>query len=140
MKSFGRTLTNKNSSVPVRFHLTNASAGIQIWDITNKATIQRMPTTLTGSELTWVGTQADGVHEYIAVNTNGNSFVAAEVVGAVPNQDLHKLSNIDYVIICPSEYVEQATRLAQAHQEKEGITWEVVTDQPVVNEDALRPC
>lgn len=129
-----RTLTNRNSSVPVRYHLTNASAGIQIWDITNKASIQRMPATLSGSEMTWVGTQADGIHEYIAVNTTGSGFVSAEVVGAVPNQDLHRLSDIDYVIICPSDYVAQAERLAQAHQQKEGITWAVVTDQQVYNE------
>lgn len=129
-----RTLTNKNNSVPVRFHLTNANAGIQIWDITDKAAIRRMPTTLSGNEMTWVGTQADGIHEYVAVNTNGNSFVTADVVGTIGNQDLHQLSDIDYVIICPSEYVAHATRLAQAHQYKEGITWAVVTDQQVYNE------
>ena len=129
-----RTLANRNSSVPVRFHLTNASASTQIWDITDKAAILRMPTTLSGSEITWVGTQADGVHEYIAVNTAGSGFVAAEVVGTVLNQDLHQLNNIDYVIICPNGYESEATRLAQAHQKKEGITWAVVTDKQVYNE------
>lgn len=129
-----RTLANRNSSVPVRFHLTNASASTQIWDITDKAAILRMPTTLSGSEMTWVGTQADGVHEYIAVNTAGSGFVAAEVVGTVLNQDLHQLNNIDYVIICPNGYESEATRLAQAHQKKEGITWAVVTDKQVYNE------
>ena len=129
-----RTLANRNSSVPVRFHLTNASASTQIWDITDKAAILRMPTTLSGSEMTWVGTQADGVHEYIAVNTAGSGFVAAEVVGTVLNQDLHQLYNIDYVIICPNGYESEATRLAQAHQKKEGITWAVVTDKQVYNE------
>ena len=129
-----RTLTNRNSSVPVRYHLTNATSAVQVWDITNKAAIQRMPTTLSGNEMTWVGTQADGIHEYVAVNTTGNGFVSAEVIGEVPNQDLHRLNNIDYVIICPNEYVDQATRLAQAHQQKEGITWVVVTDKQVYNE------
>ena len=129
-----RTLANRNSSVPVRFHLTNASASTQIWDITDKAAILRMPATLSGSEMTWVGTQADGVHEYIAVNTAGSGFVAAEVVGTVLNQDLHLLNNIDYVIICPNGYESEATRLAQAHQKKEGITWAVVTDKQVYNE------
>lgn len=129
-----RTLVNRNSSVPVRFHLTGAGADVQIWDITDLAAITRMPATTDNNELLWTGTQADGVHEYIAVNTTGTQFVHAEVVGAVLNQNLHALSDIDYVIICPEGYEAQSTRLAQAHEQKEGITWAVVTDQQVYNE------
>lgn len=129
-----RTNVNYNSSVPVRFHLSDATASIQVWDITDRSVIQKMPTMLNGSELTWVGTQEDGIHEYVAVNTAGDDFVEAQVIGPVANQNLHALSNIDYVIICPEGYEGMATELAQAHEEKEGITWAVVTDQQVYNE------
>ena len=129
-----RTSYNRNTDTPIRFHMTNANANIQIWDVTNRAAITRMPAELTEDELTWVGTQADGIHEYVAVNTAGTQFVSAEVVGNVANQDLHRLNDIDYVIICPEGYETQATRLAQAHQNKEGITWAVVTDKQVYNE------
>ncbi len=139
LKMFGsympvRTLVNRNSSTPVRFHLNGANADVQIWDITNLAAITRMPTTTENGELLWVGTQSNGIHEYIAVNTAGTDFVSAEVVGSVNNQNLHALSDIDYVIICPEGYETEATRLAQAHEEKEGITWTVVTDKQVYNE------
>lgn len=129
-----RTLTNRNSNTPVRFHLTNANENIQVWDITDLSAITRMPTILAGDELQWTGTQNNGVHEYIAVNTTGTKFVSAEVVGDVANQNLHALNNIDYVIICPEGFEAQATRLAQAHQNKEAITWAVVTDKQVYNE------
>ena len=58
-----RTNVNYKTDVPVRFHLSNANAAIQIWDVTDRANIQRMPATLNGSELQWTGTQADGIHE-----------------------------------------------------------------------------
>ena len=139
LKMFGaympvRTLVNRNNTNPVQFHLTNATEDIQIWDITDLGAITRMPTTISNGEMQWVGSQVNGVREYIAVNTTGTGFVSAEIVGNVPNQNLHALNNIDYVIICPEGYEAQATRLAQAHQEKEGITWAVVTDQQVYNE------
>ena len=129
-----RTLVNRNTSTPVRFRLSDANANIQVWDITNLASIKKMPTVLNADTLSWVGTQADGVHEYVAVNTAGSQFVTATVMGNVENQNLHRLSNIDYVIICPKGYEQQATRLAEAHEAKEGITWAVVTDQQVYNE------
>jgi len=129
-----RTLVNRNTDYPVRFHLANADASTQIWDVTDLASIHRMSTQLSHDTLIWMGTQADGLHEYIAVNPNGNDFIRAEVVGNVANQDLHALHNIDYVIICPEGYEEVSRDLAKAHEEKQAITWAVVTDQQVYNE------
>lgn len=129
-----RTKENYKTTTPVRFHLSGANSAIQIWDITDLSDIKRMPTTLSGNKLQWVGTQKDGVHEYVAVNPAGSSWVSAQVVGSISNQNLHRLSNIDYVIICPSGYESIATDLAKAHEQKEGITWAVVTDQQVYNE------
>ncbi len=129
-----RTLTNRNSNTPVRFHLSGASAATQVWDITRLDAIEKMPVTLSGNEATWVGSQKDGIHEYIAVNTQGSSFVQATIIGSVSNQNLHAYSNIDYVIICPEGYQEIASDLARAHQAKEAITWLVVTDTQVYNE------
>ena len=129
-----RTLKNLGSTTPVRFHLNGTTANTEVWDVTRPDAITKMPTVYTNGELTWIGTQADGVHEYVAVNTTGSQFVNAQVVGSIENQDLHALNNIDYVIICPEGYESEATRLAQAHQDKEAITWAVVTDQQVYNE------
>lgn len=129
-----RTLVNLNTSVPVRFHMTGADASTQVWDVTRLDAITRVPATYENGKLTWTGTQADGVHEYVAVQPDGNLFVKAQVEGEVKNQNLHALNNIDYVIICPEGYEETATDLAKAHEAKEGITWAVVTDKQVYNE------
>lgn len=129
-----RSLVNRNTTNPVRFLLRNTTASTQIWDVTDLAAIQRMPTTMVDDQLAWIGTQADGVHEYIAVNTDGTKFVQAEVVGEVKNQNLHALSNIDYIIICPEGYEDVSEDLAKAHEAKQAITYAIVTDQQVYNE------
>ncbi len=116
------------------YRLQNAKTGMQIWDVTDRGAIQRMPATLNGTELAWVGSNSDGVHEYVAVNTNGSNYLHANIIGEVANQNLHQLRNIDYVIICPEGYEAEARRLARAHEEKQAITWAVVTDQQVYNE------
>ena len=129
-----RTKQNNKTTTPVRFHLTNANSALQVWDITDRGAIVRMPATYANGEMTWTGTQKDGIHEYVIVNPQGSSWVSASVVGNVANQNLHKLSNIDYVIICPAGYESLSEKLARAHQATQGITWAVVTDQQVYNE------
>ena len=129
-----RSKENVGSATPLRYHLTNAGSAVQIWDVTDKAAIKRMPTTLSGSEIQWTGSNQDGVRTYVALNTSGSNYVKATVLGSVDNQNLHMLKNIDYVILCPKGYEAAATRLAQAHEQKQSITWAVVTDEQVYNE------
>ena len=129
-----RSSVNYMSNTPIRFHLSGANEQTQIWDVTNPAAIVRMPSAWENEEVVWTGSQADGVHEYVAVNTLGSKWVNAEVVGNVANQNLHRLRNIDYVIICPEGYEQVSEQLARAHEDKEGYTWAVVTDQQVYNE------
>lgn len=129
-----RTPANYGSSTPVVYSLTNATPQTQVWNITDRANITRVPATLSGNTLSFVGSNETAVQEYVAVNTNGSNWLTTTVIGSVGNQNLHQLKNIDYVIICPTEFVSEATRLAQAHERKQGITWAVVTDQQVYNE------
>jgi len=129
-----RTNEGIGQSTPLRYHLQNANSAIQIWDVTDLGAITRVPTTLSGTELQWTGSNQNGTRTYVAVRQNGSSYVSATAEGAVSNQNLHALSNIDYVIICPEGFEAESRRLAQAHQAKHAITWAVVTDQQVYNE------
>lgn len=129
-----RTQANNGVDTPLKYNLTNATAHTEIWNITDKAKIYRMPATLDGTTLTFIGSNKSGIQEYIAVNTKGNDWLKPAVIGKIDNQNVHALQNIDYVIICPAEFTEQATQLAKAHEEIDGITWAVVTDQQAYNE------
>lgn len=129
-----RTNVNYNTSHPVRFHLSNATANTIVWDVTDKYAIKQMHTTLSANQIEWVGLQNNGIREYVAINPQGSQWVNAEIVGNVPNQNLHALRNIDYVIICADGYESIAQDLARAHEEDKGITWAVVTEEQVFNE------
>lgn len=117
----------------MRFHLSGATSETQIWRITDGVNIEQMPTTTNDGVLTWVGNNTSA-ERYIAINPTGNNWKSVKSVGKVASQDLHSLSNIDYVIICPPEFVAPATRLAKKHEEKDGLTWAVLTDEQVYNE------
>ena len=117
----------------MRFHLSGATSETQIWRITDGVNIEQMPTTMKDGILTWVGNNTSA-ERYMAINPQGSNWKKVTSLGKVASQDLHSLSNIDYVIICPPEFVAPATRLAKKHEEKDGLTWAVLTDEQVYNE------
>ena len=129
-----RSADNFQESIPLEFELENVNAKTQIWNITRLDDIYRMPVELYGSTLTFFSSNYDELQEYIAVNTDGSDWVEAVVIGDVANQDLHKLVDIDFVIITPEEFLPYAQQLAEAHENKDKITAAVVTDQQVYNE------
>lgn len=125
--------TYYQQKVNTRFLLSGAGTNTQIWRVTDGVNIARMSTQTENGRLTWVGSN-DAAEKYIALNVNASGWKKPVRVGTVANQDLHALSNIDYVIITPSEFLTQATKLAKKHEEIDGVTWAVVTDQQVYNE------
>ena len=129
-----RTAVNKGKATPIKYILDNADANTQVWNITSLDNIYRVPTELSGGKLSFYGSNASAIQEYVAVNTKANSWGAVNIEGHVSNQDLHRLSNIDLVIIAPAMFTSQATRLAKAHEQYDHITTAVVTDEQVYNE------
>ena len=126
--------TQMGLSAGIRFNMTGATNETQIWRVTDGVNIEQIPTTINGNTLSWVGNNFQA-EKYMAVNVDsGSNWNTPTLVGKVTNQNLHALSNIDYVIICPTEFIEPATRLAQKHEEVDQLTWAVVTDEQVYNE------
>lgn len=123
-------LSQKNNTC---FMLSNAPATTQIWRVTDGVNIQQVPTERKEKQLTWVGANSN-VEKYVAVDVAAKGWKIPRYVEEVRNQDLHRLRNIDYVIICPEEFKEPAIRLAKKHEEIDHLTWAVVTDKEVYNE------
>lgn len=114
--------------------LRNANARIQIWDITDHVNAFRVPTSLSNDTLVFHGSNTT-MRTYLAINpTQGSSFPRPEIVGAVPNQNLHGMPQVDMVIISYPGFVSQAERLAAAHNAMGEITVAVVTTEQVYNE------
>ena len=117
----------------MRYHLQEANHNTQIWRVTEGVFVEQMPTTLSNGTLTWIGDNTKA-EKYIALNPADNTWKKPVTIGKVVNQNLHALENIDYVIICPREFVAPAEKLAMKHEEVDNLTWAVVTDEQVYNE------
>ena len=77
----------------------------------------------------------DGGQHFVAFATNG-TFPEPTVEGDVDNQNLHSLSALDMVIIIPTsgKLYSEALRLAQAHQQYDGLRVGIVRADQVYNE------
>ena len=77
----------------------------------------------------------NGAEHFVAFNTAAN-FPEPTLIGEVGNQNLHSLSNIDMVIIIPAsgKLYKEAKRLADAHEQYDGLRMAIVRADQVYNE------
>lgn len=122
------------SSLNAKYVIGGADSSVRVWRVTSQNNICEIKGELAGSEYSVVA-PAIFNEEYVALRTT-ETFPSVEVVGTVPNQNLHSLGQVDMVIIVPSNgaFVEPAERLAEAHRTIDGITVAVVTAEQVYNE------
>ena len=128
-----RVVENLGNSDNYTYQLSDINSNIQIWDITDHINIEQLPTDISGTSLTFVD-NATTLKEYVAVDVKNDNFLQPQVVGKIPNQDLHALGQVDMVIISPSDFVSAANRLAQIHLEYDGITTYIVEPDVIYNE------
>lgn len=122
------------SSSTTRYTLSNASFGLQIWDISSPESVTRIPATISGSTLSYVGDNSR-LQTVLAIDpTRSTGWRKPVIIGQVPNQNLHALMNIDLVIICPEQFLSAAKTIADAHEQYDQLTTAIVTDQQVYNE------
>ncbi|MDD2283784.1 MAG: type IX secretion system sortase PorU [Paludibacter sp.] len=117
-----------------KFNLSNAGASLQVWDITDHTNVVRINATVNNGSLSFYGNNKTP-KTYLAIDpTLSSAFERPEIVGNVPNQNLHGMLQADMVIISHPNFVQQAQRLAQAHNDMGEITVEAVTTEQVYNE------
>jgi hypothetical protein len=113
------------------FVITNASAGTQVWDITNPLEPVRMQGNFSGNEFRF-SNEGSRLREYIAFNPT--SFLIPANTGPVPNQNLHNAQPADYLIVTHKSLKQEAERLAAFHQQKNNLRVTVVNTEQVFNE------
>ena len=128
-----RTKANIGSGKDNCYTLQNASPDVHIWNITHLDSIYRVPGIYSNNTVKFIGS-TDELQQYVAVRTSSSQFNTPEFVGHINPQNLHALKNIEYVIICPEAFRSEAERLAMAHEEQDGLSWMVVSDEEVYNE------
>ncbi len=141
--SYGGVLFRPTQKGDIVFHIGGAPANTVIWKITpgrkpeavagtlsEDSTYLAVPFTSENTiEVNWKN------EELVAFNPE-YSFPTPTVVGAVENQDLHSMSNIDLVIVTPASdrLTSQAQRLADAHVTYDSIKCAVLNVEKIYNE------
>jgi hypothetical protein len=113
------------------FVVSSATASTHVWDITDPLNSLRMQGNLSGSEFRFVN-NCSRLREYVAFNLI--NFLIPVAIGKISNQDLHNAAATDFIIISHPAFLSQAQRLAQLHQQQNGLRTVVVTTEQVYNE------
>ncbi|HTF02587.1 MAG TPA: type IX secretion system sortase PorU [Bacteroidia bacterium] len=113
------------------YHLSNYTGNTVIWDVTDYVHPAVQQVTPSSGDLVW-SLPADSMREFQAFE--GAQFLTPVNYGAVPNQNLHALEPVDYIIVAHPLFLEQAQELAQLHADHDTLTSVIVTPQQIYNE------
>ena len=114
----------------VQYNITS-SLPVQIWDVTDITNVKLQSVTNSTSLYQFV-LPADTLKQFIAFT--GASFNIPAASGIVANQNLHALSNKDFIIVAYPDFYQEALQLASHHENKDNLSTVVVTPQQIYNE------
>lgn len=120
-----------DSGAVTRFDLGGMGASDQVWDVTEVHNIRRMNLSASARGR-FFDRETDTLRTFIAFS--GNNFPSPLPMGTVPNQDLHGIAQVDYIIVSPPAFLAASNRIANLHQSREGYSTLVVTPQAIYNE------
>ena len=101
-----------------------------VWDVTDHNAVSELDPEWNGASGS-AGYVGNGLRKMVAFR--GSSFPAPQWVGQVENQDLHSLPQVDYVMVVPEQFWEQAERLKTFH-ESQGLSVAMIEPGKLYNE------
>ena len=123
---------DNHTNTAVQLKVEGTDSASVVWDVTQPWRPVRIYANRTGSTTSFSPLET-GLRRY-AVFTPRGTFARPTLVGSVNNQDLHSSPVPDMVIITPTEYREQAQRIATLHHQADSMRVLVVSDNEVYNE------
>lgn len=94
------------------YRLSNASQQLQVWDVTDPMTPQKVKGQMNGSQFSF---KVMGDRDNAFVAFNGNSFCSATTFEKINNQNLHGVRDVDFLILTYEGFMSQAERLKELH-------------------------
>ena len=127
----------------IRFEMKGGTAETVFWHINNTEEIEELDASYDSATGTWsipfscstTTSTAWRGEEILAVNPSA-TYPTPVNCGAIANQNLHGLKDIDLVIVVPTsgKLTSQAKRLADAHAKRDGMRCVVLPAQQIYNE------
>jgi hypothetical protein len=122
---------NSVGNAAVSFTLNNTNATTQVWDISTASAIQKISTSFTAGQTSFVQ-PATTLKEYIAFNIANAS--TPFFCGSITNQNIHNSTPVDYIIFTHSNFINAANNLAAFHTRHYKYKVAVINVQQVFNE------
>ena len=104
---------------------------IQVWDITDISNIRLQEVTASGTNNQFT-LPSDILRQFIAFS--GSSYYTPSAIGKIVNQNLHALSNKDFIIVTYPDFYQEAMQLAAYHENADALSAVVITTQQIFNE------
>ncbi len=125
---------NLNDNQVYGFLMSNSSAMEQIWNVSDITNAIRVKELISGGDFdfSYQSNSANFHNEFVAFNQS--SAYIPEWVGVVEKQNLHGISNVDYIIVSPKEFLTEANKLKNYHQTENNLQVTIVTPQQIYNE------
>ena len=113
------------------FFVDQADASTQVWDVTDPLQPIRMSGSVSGSAFRFVNT-CTRLREYAAFKPTG--LLTPIAAGRVANQDLHGADPVNMLIVTDPGMTAQAQRIADFHQQRDGISSRIINIEQVYAE------
>lgn len=110
-----------------QFNISGSVNNTEVWDVTDIANIKSMP--LQGS---FFKANTSDLREFIMFNST--QFLSPSSIQAIPNQNLHGITQADFIIVTHPLFLSEAERLAEFHRVQDNMTAVVATTNQVYNE------
>jgi hypothetical protein len=114
-----------------RFNVTNAGEEARLWDVTDPLRPRIQQFNSEGQTLTFT-TRTDTLREYVMFDNS--QFLQIASAKRIPNQNLHAISDAEYLIVVHPRFMESAHELAAFHESFQGLNTIVVNIDEIYNE------
>lgn len=112
------------------FTLENANSNLSIWDVTNPNEPLNQTYTINSKTLKFK-VNTDSLRHF---NAHAGNYLSVEKVGKIDNQDLHELAAVDFVIIHPAKFKNEAEELADFHRDNDQMNVLTIEPEYIYNE------
>lgn len=128
--SFRDSRTGTTGTI-AEYFLDGYTSNLAVWDVTDIENVGFQSATPQTTNLVWT-LHTDTVHEFIAFD--GSSFFTPVNFGPVPNQNLHAMQPVDFIIITHPDFMAEAQELGELHLTNDSLSYLIVTPQQIYNE------
>ena len=113
------------------FEISNSTPAVRVWNVSDPCNAYEVFTYYINNKTIFADSTTK-IGEFIAFDDN--SFLSPTSIISLTNQNLHGLSQQDYIIVAPTTFLDEAERLAQLHRLYNGLNVTVVTPEQIYNE------